>query len=45
MTADIVVTEGEMREVCFSSLQEDFRRSIPIQIMYTNGTAIGKGGI
>ena len=38
-----MVTEGEMREVCFFALQH-FKRSIPVQIMYNDGTAIGKWG-
>ena len=37
-----MVQENELREVCVAAIQNDFTRSIPVQIMFTDGTAIGK---
>ncbi len=41
--ANISVAENETREVCVVAIQKDFTRTIPVQIMYTDGTAIGNG--
>ena len=38
----IRVSENETREVCVVPIQKDFTRTIPIQISYMQGTAIGK---
>ena len=39
---NIVVNENEVKEVCVVAVQKDFTRSIPVQIMYMDGTATGR---
>ena len=38
----INVRENETSEVCITAVQKDFTRTITVDIMYMDGTAIGK---
>lgn len=39
---EIIVVENQVREICVVSVQKDFIRSIPVQLTYMDGTALGK---